>query len=450
MKKIYVHLFYSLGYIGIAIILQTTIKWYQYFYAPPVGNPSGLKILVPIGLIGFAMVIARVFDSIANPVVAFLSDTSKNKMGRRIPFILFGSFPLVLTFLLLWFPPVNVLSIYNFIYLSVLLSALFIFFTIVTDPYLALLGEITENREERIRLTSMQGVAQIAGVMIAEAGSAFLIKASGFKLMAVVLGIIALFTILLTPFFVKERLKDENIETAIPEKIEKHEYEEIKASGISGIIGSIRKTLTNRNFIYYIIPYLAIWSGINTLTIAMPYITEILLKMPAANSGFLIAGTFVVALLFSPILPIITIRMGKKKILLMTCLMLGLILFCTGFFGTVFNRLASIVITLLAGIPLVAALIVPNAIVADIAEIDGKESGERREGMFFGAQGLIQKLVIGMSSLLTPLLFSIFGCTASHPLGLRICGPLTSLFLFLSLIAFRKYSVTEKSPEPNK
>lgn len=46
---------YALGYLGISILVQTTVKWYQYFYTPPPNNQGGLKILVPLGLIGFSM-----------------------------------------------------------------------------------------------------------------------------------------------------------------------------------------------------------------------------------------------------------------------------------------------------------------------------------------------------------------------------------------------------------
>ena len=162
---------YALGYFGISIFTQTTVKWYQYFYTPPDASVSGLKVLIPLSLIGITMVIARIFDGIADPVVAYLSDNCRSSMGRRIPFILYGSVPLTLSFLAIWFPPVDGESVWNFVYLTIVLILFFIFFTVVVAPYLALIGEVSRDKEERIKLTTMQGVTQVLGVMVAEAGS---------------------------------------------------------------------------------------------------------------------------------------------------------------------------------------------------------------------------------------------------------------------------------------
>jgi glycoside/pentoside/hexuronide:cation symporter, GPH family len=414
---------YSLSYLGITILLQTTVKWYQYYYAPPLSNRGGMLVLVPLGLIGFAMALARVVDGVANPVVAYCSDKCRSSLGRRRPFILFGTPPLIVSFVLLWFPPVNGQSLWNFIYLSLMLCLFFTFFTIVVDPYLALIGDISGSREERISLTTMQGVAQIAGVLAAETGSALIIKAAGFRAMGISLGILSCGMLLLTPLFVRE------LPVAEPER------------KVSGILHSLALTLRNRNFLFYLASYLALWCGINTLTIAMPYITEILLGAPAEHSGFIVAGAFIVAALFSPFLPSITLRLGKKRTFMIASFIFGLILICTGLFGTLLNLQASAVIVTIAGIPLAAALIVPNALVADIAEADGRESGMRREGMYFGTQGLVQKLVIGFSSLMAPLLFTIFGATRGNPMGLQLCGPAAGVMVLLGILALRHYSL---------
>ena len=420
-------LLYSAGYIGISVLMQTIVKWYQYFYAPPEFNEGGLRILVPLSLIGFAMIIGRVFDSIADPLVAYLSDTCKSRLGRRIPFVLYGSLPLVLTFVLLWFPPVQGVSLWNFVYLTVVLSLYFVFFTVVVGPYLALIGEIGRTREERIRLTMFQGIAQVLGVMIAEAGSGALILAGGYRIMGMVLGIFSFGVIILTPIFIKEE--------AATTQAEVHPSIGMKAS--------ILKTFQNRDFLCYLIPYLALWFGINTLTIAMPYISEVLLGMAPEASGFLVAGAFVLAVIFSPFLPRIILRYSKKNVMIAASFAFSLILISMGFFGTLIKGAAAVGIVILAGIPLAAALVVPNAMVADIAEMDALKHGIRREAMFFGAQGLVNKLVLGLSSLLTPMLFKVFGYTMDQPLGLQLCGPVAGVLLILTLRVLKGYQLDE-------
>lgn len=423
-KRAFVLPLYALGYLGIAIFTQTTVKWYQYFYAPPQAESGGMALLVPVGFVGIAMVIARLFDGAADPLVAYFSDRSKHPMGRRRPFILFGSLPLTACFVLLWFPPVAGESVVNFVYLTVMLSLFFIFFTVVTGPYLALIGEVTATRKERIRLTMMQGVAQIVGVMAAEAGSGVLIESHGFKVMGIVLGGVALAAILLTPLVIEER--------------------EGRAVAPSvNLSDSIKMTMQNNHFVYYMASSVTIWFGINSLTIAMPYIAEVLLGASAAESGYFIAGAFIVALLFSPVLPRFTLKYGKKRVMVAASGLFALILCLTGLFGTVLPYGAAFVVILLAGVPLAAVFVVQNAMVADVAELDGIEQGTRREGMFFGAQGLLLKIGIGLSSLFTPFLFSTFGYSPDGALGLQLIGPMTGVIVLAGIPFLLRYGVDE-------
>lgn len=428
-SKNLVMLMYAMGYLGISIFTQTTVKWYQYFYTPPESNTTGLQILIPVTLIGLTMVIGRIFDGIADPLVAYYSDKTRSRFGRRIPFILYGSLPLAITFILIWFPPVAYESIINFIYLSVILSLFFIFFTIVVAPYLALINEISKTNMDRIKVTTMQGFTQIAGVMIAEAGSGVIMNMYGFRIMGVVLGIIGFLTIILTPIFVKEDLSQQDTFPTI------------------GLLESVKTTLTNRNFAFYLISYISVWFGINTLTITMPYITEVIMGAPPEYSGFMIAGAFIAALLFTPLLPKFVLKYGKKNVLMSTSVLFAIILFLTAFFGSILPYHLAFVIVILAGIPLSVIFVIPNAMIADIAELDGKETGQRREGMFFGAQGLVIKIVIGLSSFVTPLLFTYFGYSAERPLGIQLGGPVAAVAILIGLIFLNKYSISESKFE---
>jgi GPH family glycoside/pentoside/hexuronide:cation symporter len=299
----------------------------------------------------------------------------------------------------------------------------------VGDPYYALIGEVSKTKEERINLTMMLGIFQVFGAMIAEAGSGFLIGIANFRVMGIALGLLGFATIILTPLFVKEA-----------------ELAEVEKKPL-GIFNSIKKTLANKNFIFYLLPYLGIWFGINILTISMPYICEVLLGMRAEDSGFMIAGAFIVAILFSPFLPKITLKFGKKRVMMAAAFLFAFLLGSIGLFGTIFDKLAATIIMLLVGAPLAAVLVIPNAMVADIAEMDGIENGQRREGMFFGTQGLVMKLVIGLSSLVAPLLFKTFGYSISQPLGLQLCGPIAGLVVLCSILFLKAYTLSEENLE---
>src|SRR5690554_597617 len=152
---------YSSAYLAVALTTQTLVTWYSFYYAPP--DKEGF---ISIALIGYALLIGRVIDAVADPLVAYWSDNSTHKSGRRIPFIKYGALPLLITFVLIWFPLIEESSIYNFYYLSIMMSGFFFFFTVVVAPYLALLPEISTDPDERITISTYQSVANILGLIM--------------------------------------------------------------------------------------------------------------------------------------------------------------------------------------------------------------------------------------------------------------------------------------------
>jgi len=116
---------YGAGSGGFALVILAIGTWTVYYYAPPSGQ--GLIVYAPMALLGTAMMIGRVVDALTDPLIAQWSDRTRSRWGRRIPFILFGSLPLVLSFILVWNPPVPGNSVVNFTYLVLALGLFFLF-----------------------------------------------------------------------------------------------------------------------------------------------------------------------------------------------------------------------------------------------------------------------------------------------------------------------------------
>lgn len=60
-------------------------------------------------------------------------------------------------------------------------------------------------------------------------------------------------------------------------------------------------------------------------------------------------------------------------------------------------------------------------------DFDEQRTGRRREAMYFGIRGLMTKVSVGVGRLIATQLFTIFGNTAEHPLGILLCGPAAGL-----------------------
>jgi glycoside/pentoside/hexuronide:cation symporter, GPH family len=158
-----IQIFYGLG-VSYAIVDQIFAQWILYFYLPP--ESSGLKPVMAPLLISLALVISRFVDMVTDPVVGFLSDKVNTRWGRRIPFIAVGIIPLALFTIAFFYPPMNNEKL-AFIYLAIVGSMFFTFYTIVGAPYNSLIPEIGQTTEERLNLSTWQSVFRLVYTAIA-------------------------------------------------------------------------------------------------------------------------------------------------------------------------------------------------------------------------------------------------------------------------------------------
>ncbi len=106
-------------------------------------------------LAGLAFGIGLVFDAITDPLVGYLSDNTRSRLGRRHPYLYASVAPLALTYFLLWHPPPSIQGEMSlFYYLLICNSALNLSTTLFMVPAYATVAEITSDYEERTRLLS--------------------------------------------------------------------------------------------------------------------------------------------------------------------------------------------------------------------------------------------------------------------------------------------------------
>ena len=128
------------------------LSWLPYLYAPPADAPGAVALL-PVATVGALLLVGRVVDGFAEPVVGFLSDRARTRFGRRRPFVAVGAPIMVLALLGLFFPPFGPGHTFETSVYLVGLSTLFwCAFTMVGAPYLALLPEIARTTDARTRI----------------------------------------------------------------------------------------------------------------------------------------------------------------------------------------------------------------------------------------------------------------------------------------------------------
>ena len=154
---------YGSGDMGPAITANILVFFLLYFFT----NVAGL----PAGLAGSILAISKVSDAINDPIAGILSDRTRTRWGRRIPWMLFGAIPFGVFFFLQWIVPTfsedpNVNDWCLFAY-YVLIGILFnLAYTVVNLPYTALTPELTQDYNERTNLNSFRFAFSIGGSIL--------------------------------------------------------------------------------------------------------------------------------------------------------------------------------------------------------------------------------------------------------------------------------------------
>jgi GPH family glycoside/pentoside/hexuronide:cation symporter len=129
----------------------------------------GLMGNISLGLsafwLGVILIVPRLWDAVADPVIGHLSDNTRTRWGRRRPYLLVGGILTAVFFVVMWWIPKGdtvrswfpTESSYHWFQLGYILLALTLFFTSVTIfeiPHSALGAEMSTDSHQRTRLFS--------------------------------------------------------------------------------------------------------------------------------------------------------------------------------------------------------------------------------------------------------------------------------------------------------
>ncbi len=409
---------YGAGATGWVLVDRVLLTWLYFFYITTHDTTSG-ALMLPL-VFSAIMLGGRVVDAIADPVIARFSDNHRGKRGRRLPFLLVSAVPYVVVFVALFHPPVADRSPLNAIYLGVGLALYFTLFTAYVGPYLALLADLSGTTADRVDLSTSKAVATLVGAAVALIVSGLLVEAFGIQAMVWILGAVAV-VLLLVPTRIPERRFARAEPATMP------------------LIQAVRTTLGNRPFVIALLGANALWFGFNIVSLNVPLYATSLLGLSEGAVAVLMGALFGVCLVTFPFVNRLTKRVGLKAVMIASLMGFTVVfpliaLFPTPPFGLP-HLTYGIIVMGLAGIPLAGFFIVPDAIVAAVADLELQRSGQRREGMYFGVNGLTLKINLGISTVVSGALLQFAG----DPLGLQLTGPVAAVAVGLGALVFLRY-----------
>ena len=194
---------YGIGDYAICLYWSGVSLYLFYFYTDVVGiSPSMAGLIYGLGI---------AWDALTDPYMGFIAERTRTKMGSYRPYIYYGSVPLALSFiLLLWVPPFEGMSLLIFLLVANLFHRTC--FTIVSVPYSSLTARITDDSDERTKLTTARMLfAQLGTTSISFLGFPIVLffgageESLGFVYLGLIAGFVAVIILAATLYFVKER-----------------------------------------------------------------------------------------------------------------------------------------------------------------------------------------------------------------------------------------------------
>jgi len=429
---------FAVGQFGWSVLAALISSWLVNYYQPdlaaqqagqPIFIPQGLAILGIFTVLGAITAFGRVFDAVTDPLIASFSDRCKSKAGRRIPFMRAAAIPFALACILTFWSPVSGESWLNAGFLFLMLMLFYFFMTMYCTPYNALIPELGADQKTRMSISTAISFTYIAGMAVAYVAPVIWGALQGMGLERVVairitftaISLIGLVCMFVPVFTIREK----DYVQAVPSE--------------STAVKSLAATFRNRDFRVFVASDIAYFLGITMFQTALPFFVTSLLKLDESMSTVYFVLMTALSVLFYVPVNKLTPRFGKKKIILFAFCIFTLSFLFTAFFGSMLPIPAAVqgfILCVLASPAQAIFGILPQAVVADIAEYDALETRENRSGMFYAARTFAFKLGQSIAMLLVTAFATIGPETG---LGYRITAIAAAAVCVLGGVLFLLY-----------
>ena len=426
----------------------------QIFYAIFLTDVVGLEAR----LASVAALIAVIWDAINDPLVGMLSDRVSTRWGRRRPFILIFAIPFGFAYLLMWWAP----PWENQIVLAVHMMLAYIFSdtlqTLVAVPFYTLTPEMTPDYDERTELTTYRMFFNlVASLVVAVSAPEIKIAAlqsgltlsQSYLLIAGLFGGIGTIPFLIMFFFVRERHPQPSEKSPSVKEIAETAWQNVPFRFATGLYMLNWVTV---DLVALMLPYfLTYWIAQGNLTAEMS-----LFGMNISQDSVVLGLMFITAIAALPFWNWFSKFTSKRKAYIygMGFWMVVQLLIITVKPG---QTTLILILTILAGISISTAHVLPEAIFPDVIEWEELRTRRRHEGVYYGTKNFLRKLTGAVAIFLAlqvlgwlgyqspPDGVAIFKQNEPTIMAIRVLtGPFGAILLFSSIVIAWFYPLTRE------
>lgn len=385
------------------------------------------KMLLPEVYIFWAFMFFALWNAINDPLFGWLSDKTKTKWGRRIPYLTFFTPIMTISFIFIWLSPTKgeVGELGVFFYMLILICIYDTAYTAALLVWTALGQELSMDHRERASIQIYSLALGVIGTLIALiVPSLFLDQPGreGFIYLSIILAVLQFITMMITSFTIKERLEFSHVDEPM------------------GFFDAFKNTLKRKSFLttvfmnFFLIFIQSVLFGnlfFYTYYAIPDFNSDLLLLLVV---GFTIAGVG-----FGTYYTVkVNDKKGVKTAMLRAIILHGLGFLLVGILPGIF----AVVGFFLVGIGIYAAMTLFNVAFAEVIDEDEVDTGRRREAAIMGINALITKPAESIAGGFIAIMLLLFKYT--EPIGevqqpqsdLTILGIKLAMGVIPAIVAF--------------
>jgi GPH family glycoside/pentoside/hexuronide:cation symporter len=393
---------YGVGNVAYSLPYQATATFFLFF--------ATVILKIPPALAGTVLAVSAVWDAVTDPLVGYLSDNTENgRLGRRHPYLIVGGVSVAALTLVLWAIPPGWDAIWRgvavFCALILLKTALTVFYV----PYLALGGELSSDYDERSSIQGFRAAFYLAGMMTAIAGATLVffrptpgfargqLNPAAYPRMALAFAVLVLLATWVSVAGTRRYIP------SLPQRTE-----QMRRRGVSAghLLTDLARAMRRQELRTLVLMIFVIEAGFQFGIAIGIHVNTFTYGLSGPQIGLLALIVLGTSVLSQPLWVALSKRFEKR-----TALIAGLLIGFAGFVGAPWAHVwwklfpidpRTLVWTLglfmiPAGLGNGAFLSIPNAMIADAADLEELESGQREEGLYFGTYTLAYKLGTSLS-----------------------------------------------------
>lgn len=372
----------------------------------------------PGWMLGLIYFLPRIFDSLTDPIMGFISDNTKSKWGRRRQYVFIGAIIMGISFVVMWQLFKESGINYNFTYFLLWSFVFYLGLTIFSVPYVAMGYEMSDDFHERTNIMAVsQWIGQWAWVIapwfwvIMYDPAWFPTAEAATRELAIWVGITCMLFAMVPAIFIKSKSTlNENYSPLTVKTI---------GSSLGEILAGFKEAFQSVPFRKLCISTFFIFNAFNTVAAFSFFIVvHYLFNGNAEAAGIWIPlfgslGALVTTFAVIPIVASMSKIIGKKKAFLISqgISIIGYILlwflfipgkpymfiFALPFFSFGIGSLFTLMMSM----------------TSDVIDLDELHTGKRREGVFGAIYWWMVKFGLAIAGALSGIILDVVGFNAA-------------------------------------